>query len=232
MKKAKAYHGRVFQSTCPARGTTRKSATWRRLRRFQSTCPARGTTPPCRLQARRGFHFNPRAPRGARLYADTRGGESHAISIHVPREGHDRGGVCRKTGTGISIHVPREGHDRDFILIRLKAGISIHVPREGHDDILMDVRSVPPHFNPRAPRGARPGRCPRKRHILSAFQSTCPARGTTLNKISIKISSMYFNPRAPRGARPCINVLRRCFCYISIHVPREGHDIQHNRDYQ
>ena len=78
-------------------------------------------------------------------------------------------------------------------------------------------------FNPRAPRGARqqyspvlPGlylisiHVPREGHdysfhcylqLFHVFQSTCPARGTTVL---------------------CVSVLRRR--YISIHVPREGHD--------
>ena len=80
----------AFQSTCPLRGTTR-SASRRRMPRspFQSTCPLRGTTPKCSrramiarlfqstcplrgttrhaVHARAGlYHFNPRAPCGAR----------------------------------------------------------------------------------------------------------------------------------------------------------------------
>ena len=56
-----------FQSTCPARGTTDgnfKIADNNLL--FQSTCPARGTTSRSSVRLRRGSHFNPRAPRGAR----------------------------------------------------------------------------------------------------------------------------------------------------------------------
>ena len=34
-----------------------------------------------------------------------------------------------------------------------------------------------------------------------------------------------FNPRAPRGARQDLSFCRLRQCYISIHVPREGHDI-------
>ena len=80
------------------------------------------------------------------------------------------------------------------------------------------------HFNPRAPRGARPlknflvrhrvrfqSTCPARgttseqgrffqRYLL--FQSTCPARGTTLILFLRMELISYFNPRAPRGARP------------------------------
>ena len=58
-----------FQSTCPARGTTSSTLPNSIITRFQSTCPARGTTT-----------LEPR------IAAATE------ISIHVPREGHDR---CR-----------------------------------------------------------------------------------------------------------------------------------------
>ena len=102
-----------------------------------------------------------------------------SISIHVPREGHDRSRRCRTMASAISIHVPREGHDFvgdvDFTALN---DISIHVPREGHD-----------------------------RHtsflliLIRRFQSTCPARGTTVLQ--------------HRAARRSV---------ISIHVPREGHD--------
>ena len=52
----------------------------------------------------------------------------------MPREGHDKAILYGKGSAAISIHVPREGHD-----VPLKHGIishieiSIHVPREGHD---------------------------------------------------------------------------------------------------
>ena len=57
--------------------------------------------------------------------------------------------------------------------------ISIHVPREGHD----------PTPTPLLPL------------VLKGFQSTCPARGTTISAEGLE-----------QGRR------------ISIHVPREGHD--------
>ena len=79
-----------------------------------------------------------------------------AISIHVPREGHDWARYNRNSEYEISIHVPREGHDgftcggeggvAEFLSTCPVRGttkgvekmysleyISIHVPREGHD---------------------------------------------------------------------------------------------------
>ena len=193
-------------------------------RLFQSTYPARGTTAARRVGRLAQADFNPRAPRGARhnrgrssrshnifqstcpargttIHQGLHQQQAHAISIHVPREGHDAilnalewctkfQSTCPARGTtslssiavrgnDISIHVPREGHDCRLRQYHFSsAAISIHVPREGHDCI--------PTSTVRA---------------TKSFQSTCPARGTTIL---------------------CVSVLRRH--YISIHVPREGHD--------
>ncbi len=102
-------------------------------------------------------YFNPRAPRGARhnrryellCYA--------AISIHVPREGHDFDGLtvpdgmdkfqstCPARGTtGIEIEplplirdfnprAPRGARRGEQMGLSAGIVISIHVPREGHD---------------------------------------------------------------------------------------------------
>ena len=124
-----------------------------------------------------------------------------AISIHVPREGHDRRQDFDISAIQISIHVPREGHDANpEVCLLATKGISIHVPREGHDVFYGKIRTY-----------------------LDKFQSTCPARGTTAfaldvlvdNAISIHVPReghdskdsrttspwTHFNPRAPRGAR-------------------------------
>ncbi len=61
----------------------------------------------------------------------------------------------------ISIHVPRERHDNAFALIFPLMAISIHVPRERHD---RDGRDNALHER--------------------QFQSTCPARGTTVLLLS------------------------------------------------
>ena len=147
--------------------------------------------------------------------------------------------------------------------------ISIHVPREGHDEFLCRQRVADGHFNPRAPRGARRSAL-LSNTVAGTFQSTCPARGTTLGGAVSFSGGRYFNPRAPRGARlfsriweafiiidfnpraprgarhftefrvsPDVGFQSTCpargttslpaiFCGvdgISIHVPREGHDL-------
>ena len=79
----------VFQSTCPARGTTLCDYIIPQIIRFQSTCPARGTTRPRNYHKSHAMDFNPRAPRGARHTCVIQIVGVDYISIHVPREGHD-----------------------------------------------------------------------------------------------------------------------------------------------
>ena len=57
------------------------------------------------------------------------------------------------------------------------------------------------------------------------FQSTCPARGTTAHYTESPQAHNYFNPRAPRGARHDDGNAQLRWIDISIHVPREGHDV-------
>ena len=213
---------------------------------FQSTCPARGTTPFKNKFKRQYRYFNPRAPRGARprryrvfdcdarfqSTCPARGTTppklgvigSDAISIHVPREGHDSSlqstdisrlpfqSTCPARGTtwvciaaayqnfGFQSTCPARGTTPRRANAAKSVLISIHVPREGHDGIITGIRARITDFNPRAPRGARPG-CFCYAVRCQTFQSTCPARGTTRRDFTANTSSSHFNPRAPRGAR-------------------------------
>ena len=118
---------------------------------------------------------------------------------------------------------PRGARHHPFKSAAHVSRISIHVPREGHDSNEFCQLQNQHYFNPRAPRGAR-----RKIYAVkqtrSAFQSTCPARGTT-RRCGRHARMFYFNPRAPRGARPRIAAATEEATAISIHVPREGHDM-------
>ena len=169
----------VFQSTCPARGTTYPSKSLAQVSRFQSTCPARGTTVArCRVRITCG-KFQSTCPARGTTNDNLRPRLAKSISIHVPREGHDvSNGRLVLFTRFISIHVPREGHDPKALVIREVPLISIHVPREGHDLIVVVIAI-----------------------LLSIFQSTCPARGTTTKARQRLRDIKHFNPRAPRGAR-------------------------------
>ena len=157
------------------------------------------------IQLKTANDFNPRAPRGARLIERVNYCCLINISIHVPREGHDRvnQALAKQKKDYISIHVPREGHDlRDKGVRNREQYISIHVPREGHDALSSAIlSSLFIYFNPRAPRGARPW--------WWGFLPTSQA-------ISIHV---------PREGHDIIVVcIKHWDEIISIHVPREGHD--------
>ena len=214
-------------------------------------------------------YFNPRAPRGARPVFPHLIDGGRGISIHVPREGHDRLYLLRVwrhvefqstcpargtttlpaaawSGTCISIHVPREGHDALRLRVvvphhhfnpraprgaRLlhgvprvaRRGISIHVPREGHDYCKNTRPAKRTSFQSTCPARGTTLMHPQRFRDVEAFQSTCPARGTTIRR-----------PTVGCGRRISIHVPREghdralCACRpvrpISIHVPREGHD--------
>ena len=160
---------------------------------------------PCALVAK-ATDFNPRAPRGARPLRFAFQMQRFMISIHVPREGHD----CTFPPTKslwfpFQSTCPARGTTPPAAKAEAGYFISIHVPREGHDyDINHSWLCLQSNFNPRAPRGARPLRSPSDT-ALPLFQSTCPARGTTVSMLPFS-GQANFNPRAPRGARPLLPV--------------------------
>ena len=104
-----------------------------------------------------------------------------------------------------------------------RRSISIHVPLAGHDAFCVVLLNIICNFNPRAPCGARP-KTHSRRFSATAFQSTCPLRGTTIARTSSSgtiqlqstcplrgttvsgafriVTTSDFNPRAPCGARP------------------------------
>ena len=125
------------------------------------------------------------------------------ISIHVPREGHDVSNSASIFRKSISIHVPREGHDQPPLLCcrplpyfnpraprgaRLKdevnannvETISIHVPREGHDCIYLFKSILIDNISIHVPREGHDRALSAIYIMLRIFQSTCPARGTTV----------------------------------------------------
>ena len=103
---------------------------------FQSPHPVRGATGSRSCWPPSQCHFNPRTPRGVRPPPISWPTWRADISIHAPREGCDMGG-------GVA-------HGIDCI--------SIHAPREGCDALVLAVLvAVSLYFNPRTPRGVRPG---------------------------------------------------------------------------
>ena len=169
--------------------------------------------------------FNPRAPLGARRGTDRRVQRGNLISIHAPREGRDHSDGSASPSGKISIHAPREGRDRHAAHL-YRGGLRFQSTRPARGATADGQPLVlhREHFNPRAPRGARPsgailtpnatwisihapreGRdrpCPRRLTESAVFQSTRPARGATRPFCQNQRRHEHFNPRAPRGARP------------------------------
>ena len=164
--------------------------------------PREGHDDACAAQAARDYYFNPRAPRGARLQILCVAVHCSLISIHVPREGHDAQELINGAGQAkFQSTCPARGTTARRLLYDYSCqNFNPRAPR-GARRLCVAVLAVQNHFNPRAPRGARRAVSQQERGLPQAFQSTCPARGTT-----------------GRGRG------RKARVAISIHVPREGHD--------
>ena len=122
----------------------------------------------------------------------------------------------------VSIHAPRVGRDVSFWLDKHGHSVSIHAPRVGRDPLHRAIFQSPRCFNPRAPRGARPGdRLGCDQYL--PFQSTRPAWGATAATLALLGVTMFQSTRPAWGAtwkcspKPAMSV-------VSIHAPRVGRD--------
>ena len=215
---------------------------------FQSTRPSRGETYvpyddfPAYLH-----HFNPLAPRGARLTRKFLTDNGVPISIHSPLAGRDSAKrLNSKTLILFQSTRPSRGETTHEVTNKAKIKISIHSPLAGRDRISsIACISFGPNFNPLAPRGARQALrdkgdtgddfnplAPRgaRRHSWmrgatpKRFQSTRPSRGETGERRDRAASHGHFNPLAPRGARPGGEATHKLTTSISIHSPLAGRD--------
>ena len=192
----------IFQSTCPARGTTdkliklgdayinfnpraprgarqREDFIGQAVAEFQSTCPARGTTKAAEEAKAEAEQFQSTCPaRGTTRASAAAPPPPRNFNPRAPRGARLRQISPRNFGTRFQSTCPARGTTFIRECLEAERRISIHVPREGHD--------------------------------------SATERGTC--------AMCDFNPRAPRGARPA--AMRRVSEEpdISIHVPREGHD--------
>ena len=146
-------------------------------------------------------NFNPRAPRGARHFANVERKIDSVFQSTRP----SRGATAKA----------REIADRYYI--------SIHAPLAGRDSCSSNCLFISSYFNPRAPRGARPpaNLCWCSHWI---FQSTRPSRGaTTPTTLQFRTVVIFQSTRPSRGATQLAKLL-----YdnqkISIHAPLAGRD--------
>ena len=191
-----------FQSTFPSRGTTLPefvrdqsglisihvplagNDVWVRFpssapSKFQSTFPSRGTT--CRIAflSPSNSNFNPRSPRGERRLGADYEITTSKFQSTFPSRGTTLPEFVRDQSGLISIHVPLAGNDRRLNSTTIGVFfISIHVPLAGNDQARHRAHALDLYFNPRSPRGERPG-ITGSDAGTSLFQSTFPSRGTT-----------------------------------------------------
>ena len=171
---------------------------------------------------------------------------SQIISIHAPREGGDQTAKDADAATDISIHAPREGGDPKISKPTANSGkFQSTPPARGATFVYGCSAYFSGHFNPRPPRGGRPGwitgtasglgisiHAPReggdgsyKVNLLVYFISIHAPRegGDTWDRMS-RDAAFDFNPRPPRGGRPAKAKRKVTITLISIHAPREGGD--------
>ena len=85
------------------------------------------------------------------------------------------------------------------------------LPSRGATQALHTCASQHPYFNPRSPRGERPGHVDQSPSIIS-----------------------YFNPRSPRGERPDVKVNVAAVCEFQSTLPSRGatlYSTMRTRDY-
>ena len=107
--------------------------------------------------------------------------------------------------------------------ISLEEYISTHVPHAGHDRAAQGSSAGRPHFNSRAPCGAR-----RVSGVINSclggFQLTCPMRGTT-NTAGDRVPRITISTHVPHAGHDRHGRLRDPRITISTHVPHAGHDL-------
>ena len=146
----------LFQSTPPARGATNTDKKERlisdisihapreggdlglvrkaeSMRRFQSTPPARGATWTARPTTTLICYFNPRPPRGGRLYKLAGFNTQKDFNPRPPRGGRRVYHNLAPLTPGFQSTPPARGATEDWTDSAHSEGISIHAPREGGD---------------------------------------------------------------------------------------------------
>ena len=150
----------VFQSTPSARRATALYHTdVLRLKLFQSTPSARRATLPGSSSLGRPPNFNPRPPRGERHCTVCRRKTYKKFQSTPSARRATAGITSHKQGILISIHALREESDVAFAIPMSTPAIFQSTPsaRRATPSVAEDSHDRNAHFNPRPPRGERPG---------------------------------------------------------------------------
>ena len=211
-----------FQPTRPARGATKASRLTSTLRLFQPTRPARGATSASRAAV--GFievsTHAPRAGRDARRWPRPSG--ARCFNPRAPRGARRIGITGSACPWGFQPTRPARGATQPNCREIRCSPVSTHAPRAGRDPCTGAAMPTSGCFNPRAPRGARPG--PHVvLHDLRRVSTHAPRAGRDFKATAGDTPTTSFNPRAPRGARRGRYMESR-IAGVSTHAPRAGRD--------
>ena len=168
---------------------------------FQSTHPARGATTAQHRVRQHEFHFNPRTPRGVRLFQ-----LGYLLPLIQFQSTHPARGATFLYPHPVSNHLvfqsthPARGATSQHHFLCFSMAISIHAPREGCDKQSLVQIVYLYYFNPRTPRGVRPGRgvC---NFISNKISIHAPREGCDTPALVKAFYDYNFNPRTPRGVR-------------------------------
>ncbi len=126
--------------------------------------------------------------------------------------------TCAWLGIFQSTHPSRDA-TRLLIDTGMRPGISIHASLAGCDLCSVSTGSVPEDFNPRIPRGMRPGQS-MYQHRRIGISIHASLAGCDRAAFTFTMTTTYFNPRIPRGMRltRCYKALR--YSYFNPRIPR------------
>ena len=200
--------------------------------KFQSTRPMRGATFTMLISNRSTFHFNPRAPCGARRLAVDAFALRHAISIHAPHAGRDQRSGRRGAPLEISIHAPHAGRDSARAVGLPKKFIFQSTrPMRGATQSFHYSTSCIQFQSTRPMRGATTG-CSNRGSAPCRISIHAPHAGRDMNggKVGKRTMKVFQSTRPMRGATLSA-VHDTMHESISIHAPHAGRDSKSIQNY-
>ena len=165
---------------------------------FQSTCPARGTTSSTRFISTKIIYFNPRAPRGARhTMSDTTIKDVQFQSTCPARGTTLTGSRCTRRQTDFNPRAPRGARQRRRRTPARRQQFQSTCPARGTTSAPSRPAGAARHFNPRAPRGARPARQSQDQSLAYNFNPRAP-RGARQHYMTKNIGLVEISIHVPR----------------------------------
>ena len=236
---------KLFQSTPPARGATAGGARIARQVPVSIHAPRAGGDSEYQYQHRACCSFNPRPPRGGRLFVVFQHIVDSCFNPRPPRGGRLRQAVTVTWLRCFNPRPPRGGRRRQCGRCTATTCFNPRPPRGGRPWATGNDAPIEVCFNPRPPRGgrrwsdcaaqsARPvsihapraggdlgGMAFRRRAGVSIH---APRAGGDLIRQLQSLVVERFNPRPPRGGRRQRADSACAGCEVSIHAPRAGGD--------